>query len=79
MNELSELKHKVRNEQKLNYTIDACLLILISLSVISIQSKNVHAVLGFVFMLVLALHLYLHKRWINYMFVNGIELSKVSQ
>lgn len=79
MNEINDLKHKVRNEQKSNYTIDACLLISICLSVISIQSKNVHAVLGFVFMIVLALHLYLHKRWINYMIVNGIGLSKVSQ
>jgi len=35
--------------------------------------------LGFVFMIILALHLYLNKRWINYMIVNGIELSKVSQ
>ena len=75
---MNELRVKIRKEQKLNYTIDACLLVMISLSVISIRSKHIHGVLGFIFVIFLILHLYLHRRWIIYMIVNGVELSKVS-
>jgi hypothetical protein len=35
------------NEQKLNYNINVCLMVLISLNVVFIKSKGIHGIAGF--------------------------------